>query len=214
MSKDSQNVKVKIGLHFCFGDTLIWSHVKNTRYQSQNSKSKLAYTSAECHIPRHSQVVQFNQVWYRTKSVKRLSFWFWHWQCLILDNNNNNKNDNNNDNNDNNVNNNRSVTITITRKTFWGSVQQSGSVWFPASPKGLMGTSSGYQRLHFIYKILILYNLKSNCFDLIYTYSKAEPSTYFWWHDHATMVQWVKIRHDQHQVAGFLHRQKSGSDDS
>merc|ERR1719362_2147076 len=27
-----------------------------------------AHTSAECHIPRHSQVVQFNQVWYRTKS--------------------------------------------------------------------------------------------------------------------------------------------------
>ena len=27
------------------------------------------------------------------------------------------------------------------------------------------------------------------------------------------MVQWVEIRHDQHQVAGFLHRQKSGPDE-
>ena len=27
------------------------------------------------------------------------------------------------------------------------------------------------------------------------------------------MVQRVEIRHDQHQVAGFFHRQKSGPDD-
>ena len=46
-----------------------------------------------------------------------------------------------------------------------------------------------------------------------YTYSQTEKGTYFRWHDHATMVQRVEIRHDQHQVAGFFHRQKSGPDD-